>query len=517
MRSVGPSLVAILAVLALLGLAYATIKPAFHVAMVSSAALALFLHSVKPPIAQQMMPRALFMAIGMPILAWSLLNVGMLFVAMLLWVPLVSRCHLRHVVPAYLYSLLLLPGLDISFALGGIKLFDFGVHDALVIGAAFVVFASAAKARPRLQLDVPAVAVMLMFGAALARDTSVTHFFRVSVNVVLDLGLPYYVVSRGVRTIDEMRASMLWLGCGAVTLAAILLYEVFRAWPIYNELYYHYSLPTLLLVKARGGMLRAGGPFVESTSAAMVLATCCLALWLSREQFRSKGWYSASLALGLAGLAAPQSRGAWIGLLIAICAAQAFRARYGRLIRSGLIVALLAGGLRLAAEASPSLSETMGLSGGSSETSEYRRLLLKRGLEEFADSPIWGFPMDEVTSRLHDLRQGEGIVDFVNTYVWILLIAGVVGALIFIGAFLYFLYHMAKYRRPDPEVPGGAIVASFVFAGLIMPMEMLFFTSFGGRPSFFVFVLFGYAAALINIRSHQALPERRAPKAAAFA
>lgn len=502
-------MVAVFAGMALTVLAYVSIKPAFHVAMVSSAALALFLHCANPSVARQMMPRALFIAIGLPIVAWSLFNINLLYIAMILWVPLVSRGRLRHVVPAYLYSLLLLPGLDSSIAVGSLKLFDFGVHDALALGAAFMVFANTAKARPRPQLDLPALAVMFMLGAALARDTSITHFFRTTMNTMLDLGLPYYIISRGVRNIEEIRTSMLWLGCGAVTLAAILIYEVVKEWPIYNELYYHYSMPTLLLVKARGGMLRAGGPFVESTSAAMVLATCCLALWLSREQFRSRGWYWTSLATAFLGLAAPQSRGAWIGLLIAMCAVQVFRARYGRLIQTGLVVGIIGGALRVAAEFSPSISETVGLSGGSSATSEYRRLLLKRGLEEFAGSPIWGFPLQEVTMRLEDLRQGEGIVDFVNTYLWVMLIAGTVGAVIFVGAFLYFLVRLTSYRHPDPAVPGGAVAASFVFAGLVMPMEMLFFTSFGGRPAFFVFALFGYAVALIHIREARPYPKPR--------
>jgi F0F1-type ATP synthase assembly protein I len=42
-------------------------------------------------------------------------------------------------------------------------------------------------------------------------------------------------------------------------------------------------------------------------------------------------------------------------------------------------------------------------------------------------------------------------------------------------------------------------VATFLFACLAMLLEMLFFTSFGTRPAVFVFVIFGFSAALLEV------------------
>jgi hypothetical protein len=518
MQRNAPRLTAAILSLGLIAAIYLTIRPAFHIAIISCAAIVLFLYCLRPDAARAMMPRAPIVAIGMPVLAWSLPNVWVLYAAMLAWVPLVAGRR-SYIVPLYLYSLLLLPGLDETIALGSIKLFDFGVHDALGLGAAAALLPHAGKARPRVMLDLPAVSVMLLLIAALARDTSLTNFLRVAVNVTLDLGLPYYIVSRGVRTIDEFRTAMLWLGCGGITLSAILIYETWASWPIYNQLYAYYDVSTLLIVKARGGVLRSGGPFVEPTSAAMVLATCVLALWLSRDYLRSR-WQSMLLfAFALIGLSAPQSRGAWLGLLTALAMVLVFRGRYAQLVRSAIVIGAAGAMLFLAAQVSPYLSETMGLSGGSSETSQYRRLLFDRGIEEFWHSPVWGYSMPQVTLRLSDLRQGEGIVDFVNSYIWILLISGAIGTLIFVGAFVNFLLRMLKFRRPIGGDHGNVIAGSFVFAGLAMPMEMLFFTSFGGRPGFFVFVMFGFAAAFITIREREssALRQQRADAPAAWA
>lgn len=494
-----PHLLLMILVIAVVADLYLTIKPAFIVAFVSCAGLILFFQNIQGAAARPMVLRALVATIGMPVLAWALPNVWLLYFAMLIWVPLVAA-RTALVAPVYLYSLLLLPGLDSTAAVGSIKLFEFGVHDALALGAAAALAVKSAKGRPRLALDFSVVALMLMLSVALARDTSITNVMRVAVNVGLDLGLPYYVVSRGIRTMEEFRAALLWLSCGAVTLSSILVYEAWKSWPIYNELYNQYALPTLLLVKSRGGLLRSGGPFVEPTSAAMVLSMCVLAVWLSRDYFRSQWRYLLVMAAVLAGLAAPQSRGAWIGLATAYVAATLFRRRYAQLAQSAVVVGTVIVLLMFAAQSSPFVSELVGLSGNSSETSDYRRLLLSRGMEEFWRSPISGYSMPRLADVLSDLRQGEGIIDFVNTYIWIMLISGAAGLGIFLGTFLFFLGRLMRLRKPVPELPGSVIAATFAFAGLVMPLEMLFFTSFGGRPAFFVFALFGFAAALLTIR-----------------
>jgi O-antigen ligase len=500
-----PHLLIMLLAVAFVANLYWSMKHAFIVAFVCCAGLGLFLHCLSPAVARQITWRALVVTMGLPVLAWALPNVWLLYFAMVVWVPLVAA-RTAFVAPVYLYSLLLLPALDSTVALGSLKLFDLGVHDALAIGAAVALCVTSSKGRPGLAIDIPVVAALLVLSIALARDTTITNILRLVINIGIDLGLPYYIVSRGIRTVDEFRVTLLWLGCGAITLSAILVYEAWKAWPIYNELYGQYGVPTLLLVKSRGGLLRSGGPFVEPTSAAMVLTICIVALWLSRDFFRARWSYWLIMATALVGLSAPQSRGAWIGLVTAMVAALLFRRQYAALVRLTVVVGLLGTSVLAAAQFSPFLSEMTGQSGNSSESGEYRKLLLERGMQEFWHSPIFGYSMPEATMRLSDLTQGEGIVDFVNTYLWLLLISGVVGTGIFFGTYLFLMLNMGKLRRPRPELPGAVPAATFVFAILAMLAEMLFFTSFGGRAAIFVFVLFGCSAALWGIRRTHRVP-----------
>lgn len=480
---------------------------ALHVAVVSGAAMLLYLFCLAPAHARTLGNRVVGVTVAMPIIAWALPDVRLLYAVMLFWVPLVAARGDR-IAPVYLFSLLLLPGLDAPAAIGPLKLFDFGVHDALALGAAAALLTDRNRARPGAMFDAAAVAVILLLVAALARGATPTHFLRVAINIFLDLGLPYFIVSRGIGSPGAMRDMRLWLGAGAVALSAILIYEVSRAWPIYNQLYVNHMVPIDYFVKSRGGLLRAAGPFLESTSAAFVMAICTHALWLARDAFRSRFHHLLVLAIAIVGLVAPQSRGAWMGLLLAVVVAMAYRGQYLRIVRLGL----LAGGawlaLTVAAQTSASLSETLGLSGASSETSDYRRMLLTRGLEEFRDSPLFGFALRDITERLSDLRQGEGIVDFVNAYLWVLLISGIAGLALFVGCYGLFIGQAMGLRRWCARVDERMDAACFALGGLVMAASMLVFTAFNARPAVFVFALFGAVAALVAMRDRR--PAREA-------
>lgn len=474
------------------------LKPAIHLAIVSGGAAWLFRYCMKPEHRDVVGNVALGVAIAMPLVVFSLPKLFMLQIVMLLWVPMIARGAFERVVPVYLFSMLLIPPLDMSVAVGSLKLFEFGMLDALGFGAGAVIMLNPQKGRPGAQWDAVALGIVIMIAAALSRDTSFSNFLRASLNVMIDLGLPYYVVSRGIRSVKDVERTTLWLACGAVVFGAILGYEALRTWPMYNDLYGKYGVPMMLIVKARAGMLRAGGPFMEPTSAAMVLAMFTLALWVCRDHFRSWMYHMALLSIAIFGLYAPQSRGAWIGLCIAILASDMIRGRFVPLMGKMIVIGGGAMALFTAAQFSPHLSESLGLSGNSSDTSEYRRMLLERGMEEFWRSPIYGYSTPQILGRLEDLRQGEGIIDFVNTYIWIMLIGGSLGILMFVGGFVIFLGALATSR--PAQIPRLIAPTAFAFGCLLMVAEMLIFTSFGGRPAFYLFGIFGFSAALLGVR-----------------
>lgn len=498
-QSVASAVLTVLAILALL-LSYAFIKPALFISILTVIAFGLFYYCLSPQMKRSIGYRPALIALAMPLTAWGAPSVWLLYAVMLWMVPLFARKP-GEVAPMYMFSLLLLPGLDTSMILGGVKLFEFGVHDALAIGAMIrLLLFTHGKVGGFRALDMPVAAILLVLVAGLARDTTVTNFIRLLLNIGMDYAFPYFILSRSVRTMDDVRLCMVWLTCAAVIISIILLYEARTGWPIYNGLYDRHGIVADLLVKTRGGVLRAGGPFLESTSMAMVLVFCLLAAWLSRPAFRSKLHYLGILLLLLVGLSAPQSRGAWIGLFIGMTVADLYRGRIVLLLRRCALAGLAWGILMGLAQVSPYVSETIGLSGGSVDTVDYRERLFERGLEEFKKSPLVGYSFPEAMIRLDDLRQGEGIVDLVNTYIFIALISGAIGLLIFLGGFATFIALLWMRRPYLRRSPADLAPAALVCAGLVAMMEMLFFTSLGGRPAVFMFLFFGFSTAIYWMR-----------------
>lgn len=508
MRGAVLPLLLLVGVLSVLLYAYTQIRPALFVCILSSGALAGFSYCLTPAMRRRIGLTPALVAITMPVLAWLLPNAWLLYATMICVVPLFAYKR-EEVAPIYLFALLLLPGLDLTVHAGSLKLFEYGVHDALATGATLRLLMRPGRGRVPLRLDMPFIAMLLMMVTAISRDTSITNFLRVLLNGIFDCALPYFIVSRSVRSLDDLRLCMAYLTAAACVLCCILLYEARVGWPIYNMLNDHYHIPVQLTVKLRGGVMRAGGPFLESTSIAMVLAFCLMAAWLSRPIFRSTFFYLGTMALLLLGMTAPQSRGAWIGLIIGTLVADLYRRRVGSAVRRVAIMVAVVASLVAIAPMSPYLTETLGLSGGSADTVDYRQRLFDRGMEEFRKSPIVGYSQPQILIHLADLRQGEGIVDFVNTYIYFMLIAGIVGLSIFVGAFLFYLSELWRWRPRAARGDADAAPMALVFAGLAMPMEMLVFTSFGGRPEVFVFLFFAFAAAIVASEERRAVAARK--------
>jgi hypothetical protein len=473
--------------------AYTVAKTALFIVILTGFSLVLLRTCLNRTALERLGSAPAAIALGLPLVAWLLPSVWLLYAAMLGLLPALAT-RPGQVPALYLFALLLLPALDQSVVLGSVKLFEFGVHDALALGGGLTLWRRPGwRTRRRIALDLPFILFLLVLVFIGARGTSVTNLLRTVLNLVMDFGVPYLLVSRGVRSRDDLRLCMLHLAVAATMLSVILLYEARSFWPMYNELHARFGVEAQLLIKARGGIMRAGGPFLESTSMAMALTVCFLAAWLSRSAFRSRLHHRAVLAVLVVGLLVPQSRGAWIGLLIGMAVVDLYSRRLDRLVLRTVVVGCAGAVLFALAQTTPDLSESLGMSGGSTATADYRRALLDRGTEEFWHRPVIGYSMPELTERLADLRQGEGIIDFVNAYLFFALAAGTIGLGVFVGAFVFYIrLALTAGGRAAPDRD----VTAFIVAGLVMPMEMLFFTSLGGRCELFVYVFFAMATAL---------------------
>jgi O-antigen ligase len=262
-----------------------------------------------------------------------------------------------------------------------------------------------------------------------------------------------------------------------VIFACVVLFESRSSWPLYSPIHAHFDFAVRVVVKWRGGLIRAYGPMGEATQMGCVLVISFAAALAARRSFISNTAYIAVVSIIALGSLAPQSRGGMIGL------AYAGATLFGS----------------MGSQISTSLTEAA--------SGDYRSNLLRRGMEEFWKSPIFGDNYNNVTARMQDMVQGEGFVDFVNTYLYFALFAGAIGLVLFCASFILPITRLFQIRRQLPPESDAREVAGFCLALLMSAAVMLAFTAYMQRPSIY-FLIAASLAMMIRVPSRAGNPKK---------
>ena len=392
-----------------------------------------------------------------------------------------TKLQVGIIVAAGMFAVPLLP---MEIRPGGVWLIMWTTTTSVAVGG--MIAFQIAKGR---QLKAPPWAdssmifVILVLIYISTRGGALTGYLRDIVTYTIDYFFPVYVITRCVGKLVEWRTIMAALACLGCILAVLGLYEAGAGWPLFSPLYAHYGFPVETLVKFRGGILRAYGTVEEPTALGATLVICFCAALASRRAFKSNLAYVAIVALIALGTLAPQSRGGMIGIAVAFVVSSFYRRGIGSVAQLGLAGLLISGiyvGTTVfgsfGAQIATSLEDGQG-------SADYRTELLRRGMEEFWKSPIIGENYNTVVARMQDMVQGEGMVDFVNSYLYFALFAGAIGLVIFCISFLVPMIRLAAVRR---SLPPGSIereIAGFCLAVLVSAAVMIAFTSYLKRPS----------------------------------
>lgn len=248
---------------------------------------------------------------------------------------------------------------------------------------------------------------------------------------------PYFLISRTTRNRPFILDSLAAFALPCIVMAVIGVFEGVRGWLLYEDIPQRWELAaTFTVYLLRGSSLRA----MASTGHPLALGyelAIAFGLWLCLEAYvksRFIRWtVSATFMLGLL---ASYSRGPWACALAIYVIYVFLKPR----AVSGLIKSFLGSVLALAIISLTSLGEKIAavlpFLGGTIDSSniDYRGRLWTRGWEIVRDNPLLG---DQYAlARMQDLRQGQGIVDFVNGYLAELLATGFVGLTLFLAVVL---------------------------------------------------------------------------------
>ena len=377
----------------------------------------------------------------------------------------------------YVFLLLLAPPIQAGIAgFGGINRFI--DVDYLRLLSVLVLFPTAARLalKPesvrlfRIPSDKYLVGYLTLLLCLQAPVTSYTDLLRSFVALFIDVFLPYYVFSRGLSDFSRMREVFASFTAACALIAVIALFEFFKGWLLYS------SLPTFLDAHwsyghymSREGALRV----VVSTGHPIVLGyvmTVALGLHLAlRHAYPNRtSWRLVAFAL-VAALVVSLSRGPWVGAFAMLGVAIALAPRsVARIGKNGVPVVILVSLLAITPFGAKVVALLPFIGTADSETVAYRQQLFNVAWDVVMMNPFLGSPYYMATDAMEQMRQGEGIIDVVNSYIGVALGSGLVGLALFGAVFVSTARHLFVYlfRHGDEEsvehVTGRALLATLV-------------------------------------------------------
>jgi len=291
----------------------------------------------------------------------------------------------------------------------------------------------------------------------LLQANSLTNTLRVGVFYgFIDIFLPYYVISRSLKTLPAFRDALISYVIPLLVLSAIAFFEFIRYWllyaPLENSLGATWGYGSYL---AREGSLRAQGSTGHPIVLGYVLTVAIgFFLFLRKSVFSTPKWW---LALGLlvAGLIASLSRGPWVGatvmLLTFVASGPSALLRITKLGTVGALAFLLLLATPLAEKI---ISYLPFIGTVESETISYRQRLLENSIDILLQNPFFGAYDFIYSPAMQEMKQGQGIIDLVNSYLVIGLSSGLVGLGLFIGVFLAVAIKIIMHMKRLPDQHG---------------------------------------------------------------
>jgi hypothetical protein len=319
---------------------------------------------------------------------------------------------------------------------------------ALLLPAAVRLMGEQRPHNPRLQLADTLLLMLFTYTFVMNFTAdSITGMMRFSVHFLLDHALLYFVVSRSITTRRQLSEALASLTTALAVIGVLAVFETARRWLVYEALRDVLGLPpeqfTNYLIRAGEdgvGYLRAYVTAGHALSLGIVMMMAvCLQIALVRKYV--KPWFGALIVGMLAsGLAASISRGPWLACAIAVTLGMAFGP--GAMKRIGwmaLLVPLVVLGLLVHPSGDKIIDLLPFIGTVEAANVSYRTQLIEAATQVFWQHPVFGSLHFITNPALEVMRQGQGIIDIVNTYLGVALAYGAVGVALFVAPSAYAL------------------------------------------------------------------------------
>jgi len=405
----------------------------------------------------------------------------------LIAIPLLIYANRREPNPPalFLFTLFALPMAFIPIPGMGLINYLFELSHARMLALLILLPAFVALLRqgdtPKFGRTAPdkALAAYLLLTVVLhLREASLTDTLRQALYLFIDVFLPYFVISRSLKNLQAFRDTLLSLVLAIMVLAPLAVFEFLKHWILYSSLLAQLELAGMTGYLGRDGMLRAlvtaGQPIALGY---LMVVGMGFYLFLQRS-IPQKLTRRLGMALLAAGLFAPLSRGPWVGavvMLVVFIATGRYAAR--RLVSLALaamlvlpFVAMLPGGEKVI-NLLPFVGST------ENENIDYRKNLLTNSMVVIERNPWFGSVDYLKTPEMEAMRQGDGIIDIVNTYVGIALESGFMGLGLFVAFFAMTLLGIYRAMRSISDRDSEEHLLGRVLLATLLAILIIIFTA----------------------------------------
>lgn len=296
------------------------------------------------------------------------------------------------------------------------------------------------------------IAYLLLSAALFFREDSVTNSIRQIFYLFIDVFLPYFVISRSLKNMRSFRDTLLSVVLAIMVLAPLAIFEFLKGWLLYSSVLASLGLQGMTHYLARDGMLRsiatAGQPIVLGY---LMVAGMGFYMFM-QDSIRHKLVRRLGMALLASALIATLSRGPWVGGLVLLVVFIVTGRNPARRLMGMALAAMIVLPLISIFPKGERIINLLPFVGSSDQgTVDYRKDLLTKSLIVIQRNPWFGSIDYRDTPELESMRQGEGIIDIVNSYIKVALETGVVGLLLFVSFFALTLLGVYRAMRSIPD------------------------------------------------------------------
>lgn len=411
---------------------------------------------------------------------------------LVVWVRYVANRE-QHVVGLFLVLLFVAPPAAMNIPGLGVvnQLFPINHYKLLVLALLMPMAWRLFQLRSSMKLGTSSVDKMvlgyLVIICSLAfRETSITGGLRQVLTHIVDIFLPYYVVSRSLRSMEDFRHAFFGFSMGAALLSSLALFEVMRYWKLYQGVLVALGFSQWQF----GGYLERMGvlrPDV-SVSNSIVLGYIMMAsvgCYLFLMAYMQNGWRrQLGLYLLVGGVVWSLSRGPWVGLcllaLVIVFTGTKVVSRLFKACAFGAVAFLLA----LQFPAGQFLLKLLPFVGENEAGSvEYREDLLTQALP-VVERNFWFGSTDYLSAPEFQNMYSGGIIDIVNTYLGVALDYGMIALCFFAGAFILATLHTVQAIRRARKGSDHAVLLGRALLAVLLSIMLVIYTvsSIGAVP-----------------------------------